>query len=173
MTNTFLKRRGGGGGEDGCRRRDGLWAFSFDYCWASGAETTQDINGLHSCIHTHLDTHTHMLWCLCDLSWLMSWLFDSVWCVSAGVHKWQSCLERPSAAATVCTRPTLDRLQLLGNDDCDGNSSWWQGQKKKKREKGFPCSVEKRPLRNCGLSLGEGKMPDDAVKRWIKKNKPW
>lgn len=138
MTNTFLKRRGGGGGGggrgggDGCGRgrRSGLWTFSSDFCWASGVSTTHRLSIRHDSpwitfmqAHTHLETqtHTHAV----ALSWSMRWLFD-VCDAPAGLRRGPSYqrgrLQR-SVHVEHMTALWPSGLQLLGSDDCNGDSS--------------------------------------------------
>lgn len=136
MTNTFLKRRGGGGG-DGCWRREGSgpWTFSPDFCWASGVRITQvgytpwfSLGYIHARTYTHTGMHVHMYTHVHTHTptrvhtyththtRLMHW-FDGVCDVSAGLHRGQSChrgLLQPHLYClyTMNTQP-LSGLQLL------------------------------------------------------------
>lgn len=131
MTNTFLKRRGGGGG---CWRGEGsgLWTFSS----AEHQDSVQHGLSIHhdsswiTFMHAHRSTraHTHMLWrhhgwctgcsmvcvCVCD--------------VSAGLNRGQSCQRgRPQPRQSAHEKDTQlccgpFGVQLLRSDGCNDNS---------------------------------------------------
>lgn len=130
MTNTFLKRRGGG---DGCSRKEasGLWAFSCDFCsggrYNTGFQSTTwfSLDYIHAQTHAHTPRVTHMLWCCHGL---MHWLFDGLCDVLAGLHRGQSCRRghlqpQQSVHDERVTALWPSGLQLIGRDYCNGNSS--------------------------------------------------
>lgn len=176
MTNTFLKRRGGGGG-DGCWRGEGPFPPDFS--------TTQDINTLwfsldyiHACTdgtRTHVARRCHG-WCI------GCWWY--VWCVSrfaeraflSGGGRLQShlyCLYTtwPCCGLLVFSSSEVMTVTVTLRAAAVSKSEKWQFNKNEN-----PCSFEAESTQKWWIvilqsSVGEAKMPDDEVKCQIKTGK--
>lgn len=189
MTDTFLKRRGGGG--DGCWRGEGSDMANPLFCFLLSIRGSiqhrlsirHDSPWITFICARNAHTQTHKLWRRHDDALVVWWC---VWCVSRFAQR-AVLSERPSAATLVLsvhhehtTALGPSRLQLLGGDDCNGIASGGAAASKTERwqlnKNGKPCAFETETAKKWWIvflqsSVVEANMPDDALKCQIKEKK--